>query len=285
MELTTENKQTVFNFFKKNINLSNLFIDIWNLEHQKDPSLYLDSTAAIIGFRYSKDKYRAYVQKSNNKIYIYNHINKQSPKVIVFNDKNKVEIIKELNSFQNIKPTPYKFNIFIKDKLGSYYKELIEQYKQEETLNLRRIYKFVESKFNEIKNEIPYSDIDPYTTASDYEENTALQFKKAGNKPYWDKLKELDKYKGDLTVWHTKQEERDYFDVQNITKTMYNIDENFILSNVTSTNDNNQIPYIYESLYREKFINFIRKIIIKKQAIESIELIYDNDLAVKYNYR
>ena len=53
MELTTENKQTVFNFFKKNINLSNLFIDIWNLEHQKDPSLYLDSTAAIIGFRYS----------------------------------------------------------------------------------------------------------------------------------------------------------------------------------------------------------------------------------------
>ena len=51
MELTTENKQTVFNFFKKNINLSNLFIDIWNLEHQKDPSLYLDSTAAIIGFR------------------------------------------------------------------------------------------------------------------------------------------------------------------------------------------------------------------------------------------
>lgn len=169
--------------------------------------------------------------------------------------------------------------------MGSYYKELIEQYKQEETLNLRRIYKFVESKFNEIKNEIPYSDIDPYTTASDYEENTALQFKKAGNKPYWDKLKELDKYKGDLTVWHTKQKERDYFDVQNITKTMYNIDENFILSNVTSTNDNNQIPYIYESLYREKFINFIRKIIIKKQAIESIELIYDNDLAVKYNYR
>lgn len=86
---------------------------------------------------------------------------------------------------------------------------------EEEKYNAEVNYGFLESEIKRCRAEMPYPDVKKYTVGIDYEERSALQYKKRENKPFYDDLELLDAYynhnNGELYKGHVSIGDKDYY--------------------------------------------------------------------------
>ena len=136
----------------------------------------------------------------------------------------------------------------------------------------------IESLTNEKDSiQIPYPEVELYTTGGGYDEIAVLQYKKEQNKPYWDKRNKIDKYLDSDSLYggHLScSNGREYF---------------FVDSNLSSKilKNNNHFVSVNDAAYNEIFkkwkfpkkgdgTRFSRNIDIRRKKVTNVTIIYDD---------
>ena len=151
--------------------------------------------------------------------------------------------------------------------------------KEEESSNL-------EANINALSNEkehicLPYPDVGPFDTGSDYDEIADLQYKKRCNQPSWNKIKEIDRYldadalyNGHLSCLNGKE----YYFVDSFLSSKLLQNDNVLVS----VNDAayNEIFKKWKFPKKGDRIRFSRNIDIHNKHVDDVTIIYDDSNAV-----
>lgn len=151
--------------------------------------------------------------------------------------------------------------------------------KEEESFNL-------EANINALSNEkehirIPYPEVGPYDTGSDYDEIEALQYKKRCNRPSWNKIKDINRYldadalyNGHLSCLNGKE----YYFVDSFLSSKFLTNGNVLVS----VNDAayNEIFKKWKYPKNGDKIRFSRNIDIHNKRVNNVTIIYDDSNAV-----
>lgn len=154
-------------------------------------------------------------------------------------------------------------------------KGISENARDDEVYNLKAN---IESLTNEKDSiQIPYPEVELYTTGGGYDEIAVLQYKKEQNKPYWDKRNKIDKYLDSDSLYggHLScSNGREYF---------------FVDSNLSSKilKNNNYFVSVNDAAYNEIFkkwkfpkkgdgTRFSRNIDIRRKKVTNVTIIYDD---------
>lgn len=151
--------------------------------------------------------------------------------------------------------------------------------KEEESSNL-------EANINALSNEkehicLPYPDVGPFDTGSDYDEIADLQYKKRCNQPSWNKIKEIDRYldvdalyNGHLSCFNGKE----YYFVDSFLSSKLLQNDNVLVS----VNDAayNEIFKKWKFPKKGDRIRFSRNIDIHNKHVDDVTIIYDDSNAV-----
>lgn len=151
--------------------------------------------------------------------------------------------------------------------------------KEEESFNL-------EANINALSNEkehirIPYPEVGPYDTGSDYDEIEALQYKKRCNRPSWNKIEEINRYLDADALYNGH--------LSCLNGEEYYFVDSFLSSKLLQ--NGNVLVSVNDAAYNEIFkkwkypkngdkIRFSRNIDIHNKRVNNVTIIYDDSNAV-----
>lgn len=148
----------------------------------------------------------------------------------------------------------------------------------EEQKNADYNFNTVDNEIDKLQNNMPYPDILRYDTGYDYDNISDLKYKKAKNRPFYDKIKDLEVYSTHphLYVGHIRTHNGlDYYLMDLDLKEM-TIDEK---TKLISVNDKKYLSYIRGWRFpdKEPSISFSRNIIINSREIKNVDVILDRN--------
>lgn len=151
--------------------------------------------------------------------------------------------------------------------------------KEEEILNLKSNLKALSDEKADIK--LPYPDVGPFDTGSDYDEMVNLQYQKRCNQPLWDKIEEVNRYldvdslyNGHLSCING----REYYFVDSFLSSKLLKNDNILISVNDATY--NEIFKKWKFPKKGEEIRFSRNIDIRNKQVDDVTIIYDDSNAV-----
>lgn len=151
--------------------------------------------------------------------------------------------------------------------------------KLEEQANVDANYAALKEERDLIKCRIPFSDIQLYTIGDDYEERRDLAFKKNQNKPFWDKIKQIDKYYSHTALHkgHVKISGEDYYILDSITLDSKQITVGYNKVFLINSDDQRYLDYIRWWRYPSENYNvqLSRNITMGDRKVKSVDVVLD----------
>lgn len=152
---------------------------------------------------------------------------------------------------------------------------------EEERDNLDANYEYIKNKYKRIKSKLPYPDIKPYDTASDYDDIATLNYQKDQNRPVWDEMDEIIKYYEDSSLYDGHIMYKDGSEI-------YFMDNSWLPSRdedglrLINSEDKRYNNIISDWRYPDgsDSLSFSRNIVIRNRQVENVEVRLDRGNAL-----
>ena len=149
---------------------------------------------------------------------------------------------------------------------------------KEEQNNANLNYKYLDLELKKVTDAMPYPDVREYDTASDYESIGILQCQKRMNKPYWEKVQQIEPYcqNGSLYKGHVQIHDSHFYMMESKflkTKELGNDSKNWLIN----IDDRNYSKVLHDWRYPEKnnSVNLSRNIVLGARKVKNVDVILD----------